>query len=69
MSQVEENKLSRLHEASTAKASRLESARSRLHELQEKLTAAQTELRELQNTAADKGKQTHAAGAEQRKIG
>jgi hypothetical protein len=40
-----------------------------LQELQDKLTAAETELKELQGTAADKGKQTHAAGAEQRKIG
>lgn len=67
--QVEEGKLARLQEASTAKAGRLESARARLQELQDKLTSAQMELKELQGTAAHKSKQTHAASTEQRKIG
>lgn len=67
--QVEEGKLTRLQEASTTKAIRLQSARSRLQELQEKLSAMQSELKELQGAAADKSKQHHAAGVEQRKIG
>ncbi len=67
--QVEEGKLSRLQEASTAKASRLESARAKLQELQQKLAATEAEAKELQAQAADKQKQHHTAGAEQRKIG
>lgn len=67
--QVDEGKLSRLQDASTAKAGRLELARTKLQELQEKLTAAQVELKDLQGSAADKQKQHHSAGAEQRKIG
>jgi peptidoglycan hydrolase CwlO-like protein len=67
--QVEEGKLSRLHEAASTKASRLESARARLQGLQDKLAAAAAEQKQLTADAAAKAKEAHAAGAEQRRVG
>jgi hypothetical protein len=64
---VEEGKLSRLQEASTAKANRLDSARARLQELQDKLVSAQEELKALQAQSTEKNKQAHTAGVQHRK--